>query len=531
VPTSNSDTEVVFDTGNQSPDEDVSSTFTLNELVFDPLTSAFTLTGGSLDFVSNSSSAAPMILQDAFATETIDENISLGATTTMEAQSSPAGTVIFNNPVTSSSASMNFDSAIATFNNTYSVAASSTFQGGASVTFNAATTLAQTTTFSSSSVTFNSTINSLGSTVLMNSPQAAITLDSSVTVPSLKMTGGTISGTGTLTATQLEWDEGSMMGSGTTIASNGITFNGLTDTGGFDELNRTLDVYGTSSVTSSSYQGHLYFGTAANLVVESGAVFNASQLGIQGSDIVNQTWGTFTNLGTLVVDNPAAAMGFFVTGSALENKGVIKVTNGTLYTSTTLNTSIFNQDGGSIILSNGTLSGSAININSGSLSGYGSLQANINNSGTISPTGGILSLGTELTLEASSTLSFSLGGTTLGTSFGQIDVIGGGDVILGGQLEFNFANGFQSEVTSGETFALITGASPLSGEFANVTSGERLESTDGSGSFIVTVAGGNLILSNYVATPEPSSFWELATGLLLLAGNVLRARNVNSVKR
>jgi hypothetical protein len=81
-----------------------------------------------------------------------------------------------------------------------------------------------------------------------------------------------------------------MTGTGTTIATNGITFNGLTDTTQFDELGRTLEIYGTSSVTSS-YQGSLYFETGANLVVESGATFNTSQLAIQGSDISGQTTG------------------------------------------------------------------------------------------------------------------------------------------------------------------------------------------------------------------------------------------------
>ena len=69
-----------------------------------------------------------------------------------------------------------------------------------------------------------------------------------------------------------------------------------------------------------------------------------------------------------------------------------------------------------------------------------------------------------------------------------------GNVSLGGQLVVSFVNGFVA--AQGDSFTVLASTGPLSGMFANVTSGGRV--TAGSGSFLVNYSGNNIVLSNFL---------------------------------
>jgi len=255
--------------------------------------------------------------------------------------------------------SVNFSGGTVVINGGYDVSGLTTFQASPTVTFAGPTTFNQAITLAHGSTTFS---GSLAATSMVIGGQfSTTTFNSNSTLNSLKLSLGTITGTGTITASSLEWDEVSMTGTGTTVATNGVFFNGLTDTVQFDILDRTLNCYGSSSVqTSNPYSGNLYFGTNAALNIMPGATFNGSFLSIQGSDISGQMWGTMTNQGTLIINNPSINDGLGVYGSNFENKGVIQVTNSTLEVLSTTGQAGFNQDGGTTVLNNGALEGALL---------------------------------------------------------------------------------------------------------------------------------------------------------------------------
>jgi hypothetical protein len=94
-----------------------------------------------------------------------------------------------------------------------------------------------------------------------------------------------------------------------------------------------------------------------------------------------------------------------------------------------------------------------------------------------------------------------------------------------------FLNGFESHITSAGTFTVVTSSS-LNGAFANVPdTGLRLFTTDGLGSFQVNYgadslfAANSVVLSNFVAVPEPSTYALLGAGALMIVFRLRRRRS------
>jgi fibronectin-binding autotransporter adhesin len=124
------------------------------------------------------------------------------------------------------------------------------------------------------------------------------------------------------------------------------------------------------------------------------------------------------------------------------------------------------------------------------------------------------------------TLAMQLSGTTRGSSYDALDV--GGSLSLGGAaLVLDFAGGFQSSILFSDVFVLADSFS-LSGDFGNITSGNRLD-IDGLGSFLVSYGAGSafdvnsVVLSEFTAVPEPST-WALGIAAALVAIALKRHR-------
>jgi hypothetical protein len=92
-----------------------------------------------------------------------------------------------------------------------------------------------------------------------------------------------------------------------------------------------------------------------------------------------------------------------------------------------------------------------------------------------------------LVLSNSSKLRLELGGYVPGTQFDFLTVSGG--ATLGGTLEVTLTNDFQSVMTNGASFTVLTSGTPLAGAFTNVASGAQLTTTDGYARFTVLYAG------------------------------------------
>jgi autotransporter-associated beta strand protein len=129
-----------------------------------------------------------------------------------------------------------------------------------------------------------------------------------------------------------------------------------------------------------------------------------------------------------------------------------------------------------------------------------------------------------------STATFDIGGTKPGAVTNGYDYLNvtNGVASLSGDLNVDFVDGFENQITSGETFTVFQ-ASSINGAFDNVTNGERVETGDGSGSFLanyVTSDGTtSLVLSDFQAgsVPEPGTLGLLAIGAVGLLQRRRRA--------
>ncbi len=200
--------------------------------------------------------------------------------------------------------------------------------------------------------------------------------------------------------------------------------------------------------------------------------------------------------GTITQDVGHTLQGSGVVSGAFVNNGLVLATGGTLNFS-----GGFTQNAGLLNLTGGTVSSpTPFQINGGSLTGVGIISGSVNNKGVMQPlfgSGGLAITGA-LSLASSSSLIFNLGGTILGTQYGLINV--SGSASLAGQFNALFSGGFQTTVTNANVFTVLLAGSPLTGAFANIASGGRLTTGDGFGSFLVTYAGNQVILSDYLAS-------------------------------
>lgn len=418
-----------------------------------------------------------------------------------------AGGGMISGPINlANGATLDFENAWIPSNTYYMLAQTSSISGIGSVIFNSWSNLLMSGGYDITGITtvtglvsFLSPISSLGTSLVVNAQFANCNLgSSSVTVDTFNLRKGTISGSGILTVNNpLEWNEGSMLGGGITNAQAGVFFNGLTGSAAFNVLDRTLNCYGSSSVqTTNAYFGNLNFGLNAALNIMPGASFNGSRLMISGSSTSGNTNGIVTNYGTLVIDNSGLNHGMAVLGTLFVNHGRLQIANSKLDTRSSGPQTPFVQSAGSVELSNGNLASDArIDLNGGSLSGFGAVGDIVSN-GLIAPAGGSLNFfQNTLTLQANSVLAYELSGTIPGVSFGYM--INVSTAALGGALQIKLSDNFQSQVEPSDTFTLVS-AQAITGHFTNVLSGARLTTVDGSGSFVVTYSGNSLVLSNFL---------------------------------
>jgi hypothetical protein len=193
----------------------------------------------------------------------------------------------------------------------------------------------------------------------------------------------------------------------------------------------------------------------------------------------------------LVIDNPGVNRGMSVSGTVFVNEGNIHITNSML---DVRGSAPFVQNGGSVHLTNGKLASEPTTLNGGSLTGYGTI-VNMVSNGLIAPSRRVMCLGT-LNLQANSVLAFTLGATFPDPPFGYITDVS--TATLGGALQVTLINGYQSQIQPSDTFTVLS-AQSIAGQFTNVASGGRLSTADGSGSFVVTYNGNQVVLSNFVA--------------------------------
>ena len=251
------------------------------------------------------------------------------------------------------------------------------------------------------------------------SPAAGVA-PTTITTGTLSL-GGTLSGTGDITVTGLfTWGSASLYGSGTLDALGGIAMDG--------DVNRYLYGWTLNNYGEADYDAP----THAAVEMEDGAVFDnepTGTLNIQGPGQAVFYWNpgddpgapapSFYNNGNVNVQ--LGELGLYTFGTV--NSGTVTVSSGT-----SLDVDSYTQTAGSTVLNGGTINGGTLNINGGSLSGTGTINADVTNAGQVIPGGtgaaGTLTINGNYTQTATGTLDIDIGGTTAGSQYDQLAVSG-----------------------------------------------------------------------------------------------------------
>jgi len=344
--------------------------------------------------------------------------------------------------------------------------------------------------------------------------------------------GGTNTYTGatTITAGTLQIDgstaSGSTVGVGTagTLSGSGTINGNATLTGGGVINQSSATIAGTLSVTGGNWNGA---GSVTGAVTSSSGTFtigSGANLTVNGG--LNVTGGALAGTGTITGHVN------YTSGSSSSYSGVIAGSGKTLTmnnsASTLTLTGINTYSGATTVTAgklvvNGSIASSAVTVNSGgTLGGSGTVGAlTVTSGGTVGPgnSPGILSSG-NLDLQALSTYSAELNGTTAGTGYDQLNVTGsvnlGGGALSLSSTGYTAVNGDLLFILSNDSTDAITGTFSGLAQGSIVTVGGHdfeISYTGDITSNSFAGAGNDIAL---MAVPEPAPAVLGSVGLLLL---------------
>ncbi|HEV3342661.1 MAG TPA: hypothetical protein VG125_19975, partial [Pirellulales bacterium] len=314
----------------------------------------------------------------------------------------------------------------------------------------------------------------------------------------LRKSGPATSGTATVAVPFSNAGTVSVTSGTLAIPSDATDISGGTLTGG------AWSVAGTGALSLDSGAAVTTIGVPASVILDGSSASFASLAGLATNDgsftiqngyNLTTTAGTFSNAGAVTIG----------TSSTLAGPSGFSYVQSGASSSTTL-------AGGTL---DPAMQANSIQINAGTLTGYGTIVGNVTNSGTVAP--GILpnnfninlTITGSYTQTASGTLAIELGGYQLAGSYSQLVVQNA--ATLGGTLSVTTVNGFTPTV--GQFFTAITYAS-VTGDFA--TKNTRLASGDLLATFFVPAQTSPAILPaslDLAFVPESSTiYWTGAAG-------------------
>lgn len=320
-----------------------------------------------------------------------------------------------------------------------------------------------------------------------------------------------------------------------TITNNGSFTNGAAVSKGFGSLVASFSNNGTfDNVDTLTSYSEFDNNAGASVINEKGATFtiddsfggsflNAGSLTNNGSLIVgngrllDQSWvvnnGSITNsdgfvgVGVLATLTNAASSTFLQTGGQTKVDGTLNNSVG----------STFLQTGGDTMINGILNSVPAVQIQGGTLSGFGQINGNVSNTGGIVEPGslgigGALNINGDYTQGSGGTLTIDFDGSAPG-DFSVLDVTG--LAALDGTVDFEALNGFTPVAGDDFTFLLF---GSLSGDFTTI---DFTNWTCPTGDSCTEVLGANNLSLDITGpqttpTPEPASLLLLGTGILLI---------------
>ncbi len=359
-------------------------------------------------------------------------------------------------------------------------------------------TLTNTNTYTGATLVSAGTLTASGGSAISDSSAVTVTgtlvLSNAETIGSLAGAGTVTLGSNTLT-----------VGADTTSTTFSGAING---TGGLTKTGSgTLTLSGTNGFT-----GALTVSAGGVTVRNGAAIADSVAATVTGTLTVynNETIGSLAGAGTVTVmnggtltvggDNSSTTFSGVIGGAGALTKtgsGTFTLSNTDTYTgATTVN-------GGILLVTGSTASGSAVTVASGgTLGGSGTIHGSVSvaSGGTLSPGvagtnsgAGTLSIGGGLTISSGGTLAADITGATAGTGYDQVVVIGT-VTITGSSLSLTVG------YTPGQndTYKLIDNdaADDIAGTFSGVAQGGRVS---GGGRFFTTSyaagSGNDLVLT------------------------------------
>ena len=225
---------------------------------------------------------------------------------------------------------------------------------------------------------------------------------------------------------------------------------------------------GTGTVTVTNSRSFTNKPGAIFEIQNSAAMTSAGTLRNEGLLRRNEPNGTPTRIDTTLINTGTIEVlsGTISMGKAFSNAGTLLIGAGCTFSTDQTYTQTA---GGSVVLEDGTLvAKGGLTIQTGAVSGAGTVQGNVLSSGTFVPGGvggiGILEIVGNYSQVGAGTLLIDIEGTGAGIGFDQLQVTG--TATLGGSLDVTLLNGYQPEPES--VFEVTTFASS-SGTFASVS--------------------------------------------------------------
>lgn len=207
--------------------------------------------------------------------------------------------------------------------------------------------------------------------------------------------------------------------------------------------------------------------------------------------VIDHRVGTFSNSGTLEARNTSTLS---IVDPLYHSGGMIFAEAGSVVDCN----STITQAGG-VTRVDGVLNASSLNVTGGVVQGTGdittSLTANYslispgNSTGTLTMDSAILGAGSSLRIEVNATGDAD-----------QLVLDAGALNLVGGALQLGYTGG-PTDVLPTDVFTVVTTAGSVGGGFINVADGTRLNTIDGTASFIVNYLASSITLSDFIYNP------------------------------